>query len=208
MLLPFQVPYPVQRKRHTRMQRAITVLMPNSWKQGKHFPCSMKMHVIIIYFTMPIYEHIPQFDKCNFHPWQPKLKECYYHVNIPKPERLQSVSERFLNDGQTNPWTGLSIQHRGLNHPSQSTLLLSASERGTSFWKTNEKISQIKMYWVLLSMFMRKCCQMRCANRIPARSNITLNYGKTNHCIEKSSFMLCQRIKLETNVKHVINARN
>lgn len=43
ILLPFQVPYPLQRKRHTRMRRAITVLMPNNWKQGKHFPCIMKM---------------------------------------------------------------------------------------------------------------------------------------------------------------------
>lgn len=82
---------------------------------------------------MPIYQHIPQFGKSNFHPWQPKLKEYYFQVNIPKCERLQNVCERFLNGGQTNPGTGLSRQHRGLNHPSQNTLPLSASEIGTSF---------------------------------------------------------------------------
>ena len=80
-----------------------------------------------------MYQHMPQFGKSNFHPQQSKLKECYYHVNVPKPERLQSVSERFLNDGETNPETGQSRQHRGFNHPSQNALPLSASEIGTSF---------------------------------------------------------------------------
>lgn len=82
---------------------------------------------------MPIYQHVEQFGKSNYHPWQPELKEWSYQAKSPKLERLQSAPERFLNDGQTNPGTGLSRQHRGLNHPSQNALPPSASEIGTSF---------------------------------------------------------------------------
>lgn len=43
IFLHFQVQYILQRRRHIRMQTAITVLMPNSRKQENHFSCIMKM---------------------------------------------------------------------------------------------------------------------------------------------------------------------
>ncbi|XP_067418878.1 protocadherin-8-like [Emydura macquarii macquarii] len=87
---------------------------------------------MIAYSTTPIYQTIPQFGKPNFHPQQPKPKECY-EVNIPKTERLQSVYERVLTGGSTMPATTLSRQYKGLNHLPQNALLPNASEVATSF---------------------------------------------------------------------------
>lgn len=44
------------------------------------------------------------------------------------------------------------------------------------------------MYWVLLSMFMRKHCQLKYISKTPAKSNVTLNHVKNNQSIDKSPF--------------------
>uniref|UniRef100_A0A8C8VJH8 Cadherin domain-containing protein n=1 Tax=Pelusios castaneus TaxID=367368 RepID=A0A8C8VJH8_9SAUR len=87
---------------------------------SKTHPFHYKNGYMIAYSTTPIYQPIPQLGMPNFHPQQPKVKECY-QVNIPKTERPQNVYERVLTGAPVMPPTTLSRQYKELNHLPQNT---------------------------------------------------------------------------------------